>query len=883
MKKPVDKKKLFKILLPAVIVLLFFFFLFLPSLVESYLSDSLKELGLKDPRLTVRHVGINQLDIRRLSLGEPGNPDLIIPTLAMDFSWIDLLKGRVRKIEISGMKLNVAAGKEGITVKGLEPLFNTKSEGKPTLPVNRIEIDSSVIQVDWEGRSLAIPFSLSAVTGGADRMVSFSMDLTPYGEAIAVKGTLNMDSGAGAITVAADDAHLEKYFNDFNITFFQWLKSRVQLKAEINVADWGIRDSHISLAIPAFSAGFPGGNLKGSVNLDFKLDQNLLPQDVRMKLRFEGINDKNFKIEIPFDLDIDGSRLDALQFKLAELRFQQPPGICFKDFAGTASLAAGQMQVRGSYECAIDPGFVSWLSPALEMEGKLEIKGNVTVRSNDKGAEWNLDGKGRGKVFLATKNTKTIQAGMENLALSFASTGKGTTIKNRLDVELKGVAIQYEDKVFSAGNILSQNSIETADGKNWTGGGRLKMTAARVKQTNGIAAEGIGIDASWQYPFTAGLNPGNWAIASLKLGDLDLGKLSGELKQKENGVDFSGTAHTPVEALKIQVNGTCQWLEPQTGIDALLQVEVPEIQITRDSQLSRLHPALTGYRWAGYISGTGTVSFLQGNLTSRARLNLRDLEMESDTGGLKCRGMKAEILFSDLLDFQTGVSQRIDFKSVDVSGMQLNEGHLVFEIISADSIYIEGGEFAFSGGRILLQPLRFDLKGEELKVTLYGDRIDFAKMVNALQGDKIASGGAELNGMITVGLSDGIPVFRDGYLYSTPGVGGNIKFLRSDAISGGVLLVEEAIKDFNYEWIKLKINTNILNDKLNITAYINGVPARKLPLTYDTKSKDIVREKGGKRNLELKGLLLELRFNDLDLKRLMKGGMKIYSQDKKMP
>ncbi|MCU0287490.1 MAG: hypothetical protein MUF15_13985, partial [Acidobacteria bacterium] len=88
---------------------------------------------------------------------------------------------------------------------------------------------------------------------------------------------------------------------------------------------------------------------------------------------------------------------------------------------------------------------------------------------------------------------------------------------------------------------------------------------------------------------------------------------------------------------------------------------------------------------------------------------------------------------------------------------------------------------------------------------------------------------------------------------------------------------EEAVKNFDYEWIKLKLDT--IKNKLNVTAFINGVPADKLPLTYDMKTKNIVRDAAGKRTLELKGLLLELRFKDLDLKRLMRGGFKIYSQE----
>ncbi|HLP62099.1 MAG TPA: YdbH domain-containing protein, partial [Candidatus Deferrimicrobium sp.] len=629
-----------------------------------------------------------------------------------------------------------------------------------------------------------------------------------------------------------------------------------------------------SLATPAFSASISRGNIiKGSVNLDFKLNRHMQPENVQLKLRIENIDDKVIQVEIPFNIDITGSRLTNLQLKLDYLKLKQPPGIHFRDFNGTASLDNGRLQAQGAFACGIDAEFFPWLSPGLKMEGGLSFKGNVQVLADDKGTTWNLSGLGGGKVLFTTED---LRAGMGNLAISLAAVGKGDRIENRLDVDLKNVAIKYEDLVFSAAHIFSQNNINMTDGKNWTGWGKVKMETARLKQTDGIDAQGIDLDAAWQYPFTRA-NQGNWTIASLKLGNLDLGKLTGEVKQKEDGFDFSGDVQTPVEPLKMKMTGSFDW--PEKGNGALLQVEIPETQIVKDSQLSRLHPSLAGYRLLGYISGSATVTFLQGNLHSGARLKFHDLEMESDTGGIKSRGMKSEIIFKDLLNFKTEVEQRIDFESMEVSGLQLNKGHLVFEIISPDSIYIEGGEFAFSDGRILLQPLRYNFNGKDLKITIYGDRINFAEMVNKLQGDQIAFGKAELNGLLTVRISDGIPVFRDGYLYSTPGVGGNIKFERSETISGGVLLVEEAVKNFNYEWIKLKLDT--VKDKLNITAFINGVPADKLPLTYDMKTKDIVRDKGGKRSLELKGLLLELRFKDLDLKRLMQGGLKIYSQEKK--
>jgi hypothetical protein len=592
------------------------------------------------------------------------------------------------------------------------------------------------------------------------------------------------------------------------------------------------------------------------------------------------------QIEIPFAVEIEGSRLSALRFKFTGLSLQRPPGIRCKDFAGTISIDAGNLQVEGSYDCGVDTGLVSRLFPALKMKGELEIKGNVRVLANDRGTTWNLQGQGRGKVFLLSKN---VRAGMENLALSFASAGKGNRIRNNLDIELKGVEIKSGDLFFSAGNILSQSTIEVAAGKIRTAGGRLKIAAGQVMQKDGIAAEGIHLDTPWRYPAAAKTgtkkttsneqNPGNWGIASFKTGNLNIGKITGEVKQKENGIELSGTVLTPLEPLKMKVTGTCQWLEDGTA--ASLYFEVPETQLPENSQPGRLHPTLAGYRCSGYVSALGTISLLQGNWNSRARLKIRGLDLESESGGIKCRGMNTEITFKDLLDFQTGFSQRLDFKDVNISGIQLQKGNLVFEMNGADSLYIGGGECTFGGGRILLQPLRFDINEKDMQITLHSDRIDFTEIVNVLLGDKIASGAAQISGRLTIDISGGIPVFSDGDLYSIPGVGGNIKFLQSEAISGGILLVEEAVKDFNYDWIKVKLET--VKEKSHMIAFINGKPARKLPLTYDSKSKDIIRDKTGGRNLELKGLLLELHFKDIDLKSLIKGGAKIYFQKKKMP
>ena len=131
-------------------------------------------------------------------------------------------------------------------------------------------------------------------------------------------------------------------------------------------------------------------------------------------------------------------------------------------------------------------------------------------------------------------------------------------------------------------------------------------------------------------------------------------------------------------------------------------------------------------------------------------------------------------------------------------------------------------------------------RGEGFQATFRCEGVDLAEMLNALAGSEIVSGDARLSGVIPVKMAGGSPVFLDGYLDTAPGSGGRLQVSKPEAISGGQVLVEEAIRDFHYNWIKVRLSSR--NDRLNMVVSIDGAPARKLPLRYDQKKKDFVRD-----------------------------------------
>ena len=372
--------------------------------------------------MTIRHVGSRQIDIQGLTLGDGETPDLMIPSLAVDYSLARLLKGRIEKIEITGMKLNVTAGKGSVTVKGLEALFRNQKRGKLTLPAHQVHIASSMASVDWNGRKTIVPFELQVMADDSGEKVVFSADLNPDGDTITITGTLNTGSGDGTIKLAVRQADAGKYLDDFNVAVFQWFKSRVQLNAEINMSAWRIFANRVSLVTRAFSAGFPGGTMTGALQLDCRLNREFEPEEIRLKLRLTSVGQTDFQIEIPFDLAVTGGRLDILKFKLDDLKLQRPPGIALQNVFGTASIQGDQLKIQGSYGCRVDATFFNWLFPASGTKGQLAVTGTVQIAAGGQGTAWNLKGTGRGNVALASKHAQAKAAG---LTFSFDSSGHG--------------------------------------------------------------------------------------------------------------------------------------------------------------------------------------------------------------------------------------------------------------------------------------------------------------------------------------------------------------------------------------------------------------------------------------------------------------------------
>ena len=96
--------------------------------------------------------------------------------------------------------------------------------------------------------------------------------------------------------------------------------------------------------------------------------------------------------------------------------------------------------------------------------------------------------------------------------------------------------------------------------------------------------------------------------------------------------------------------------------------------------------------------------------------------------------------------------------------------------------------------------------------------------------------------------------FEDGFLYSSPGQGGSVKVSAFDILAAGIPkntpqfaqvdFAAEALKNFQYNWVKLILNTE--GEDLIMEMQMDGKPVQSLPFKYDSQSGLLQRiENGG--------------------------------------
>lgn len=864
-----------------------FYIFFLPGLVENTLMKVIIDLGFSDPNLHVRQVTPYKLDIRNFNAGPLKKPALKIPAISIDFSPLSLWKNQLHSIKISGASLVLNYKDNILSIKGLNLVKDTSKTSQSEWGIQTITIDTSQIKLNINGKTIYIPFQGTIKQKDIQGHFSLDFSLILFGDKIFFKADLDLNKNSGTLNILSSSIHLQNLDHVFDKPLPFLFKGKAAIKTKILLNEGKIFSAGLSLKIRDFHMFHADGQVKGSTNIKAEFSKNLNLSNLTIETTTTKAKYRGFAIKKPFKLFIQTQDLQSFDFRFSSIAFTNSLAD-FHEIKGKALHTEEHWSINGDYNCSLN---MDALRSRLQKESFLlssgsqdlfDLQGSFSSSLDKTGLTWKIIGKGNRGLDLMLGNY-LIKA--ENCFLLVSARGKGNVIKGKVNLKAKKLIAKWTGDLgknkLTAAQIQLQSRLEyDLSAAKKRADVRIRLVSATFFEENGLEAKGINLDTSMVWPPIKGsaAAPGSFNIGSLDFSGTQINSINGTLGQKGDTFVFSGQASLPVKPLALDFSGSARITDK--GPVILLDLNVPLTKLPPETSLDSLHPLLAGIKASGRF---GASIRLFPDSIIRGVLKIKEASLSFPESKIFLEGVESEIRFKDLASFISEPGLSLRFKKLSFGDIPLTDGELVFTLEDEDSVFFEKGVFNWCRGRLHANSFRYffdENRENEFKLILYCDRINFNDMINTLMGKKMTTGSGEISGIIPLRINKGVPVFEKGFLYSTPGVKGNIAVTESHLISGGVLLVEEAIKDFLYESIKVSMDT--VDNNLNMTVFINGTPNRILPLVYDNKKKDFVRIDSGKSGVKLQGLNLRLRFIDIDLKTLFKknGGFQFLSNQK---
>ena len=212
---------------------------------------------------------------------------------------------------------------------------------------------------------------------------------------------------------------------------------------------------------------------------------------------------------------------------------------------------------------------------------------------------------------------------------------------------------------------------------------------------------------------------------------------------------------------------------------------------------------------------------------------------------------------------------------MSLGDLTAENGTIDFQIESLRSLLIEKAHFGWSGGKVDTQAMRLSRGTEDYQLIFYCDRLNLARVLEQF-GAAAAEGGSSVSGRIPIRYAPGKLSFDDGFLFSTPGTGGKIRLTGTEILTAGIPpdtpqfaqmeLAREALKDYDYSWAKLRLNSE--GENLLLQMQMDGKPAKTLPFVYSKDIGGFIRVEAESQGSRFQGIRLDVNFR-LPLNKLL--------------
>jgi len=394
----------------------------------------------------------------------------------------------------------------------------------------------------------------------------------------------------------------------------------------------------------------------------------------------------------------------------------------------------------------------------------------------------------------------------------------------------------------------------------------------------GIAARGMSVNLPVTFPDARG--SGRFTIEELVYDDrLHLGAAGRIHRTGPAAVTFDGTLEMPDAAdLSIAFTGNAGLSpDPHVKVDA-------ESERFRFSAF-RFESLLPAVPWsADYdFDVTAKGSFLWNNnlVTTGGELVIHDGTLTLPDMDMTAAGIKGTLAMKDIVNPVSFPGQVLTIDEIQAGDFAFSDAHIRFTLEADQHLVMENIRVKWCSGLVSTESVRLPSSDGSVSMTVYCDRIQLNQLLEQL-GGLHSRGKGTLNGRIPVRFTDGDISFDNGFLFSTPGQGGRIIINNPQKLLAGIPvdsprfvqldLAAEALRDFEYTWARLTLNT--VEDTLAVNMELDGKPGRLLPFVYKKDLGTFVRVDAKSPGSHFQGITLDVNLR-LPFNQVMQFGKKI--------
>ncbi len=852
---------------------------FLPRYIE---RNILPDIGRRlSSSLTgqVRGIGFSAADFGDIVLGDSPNPAVTIGSIHAEYSVPDLLAKKMGQVTVNGLSLHMEVADGRIIMPGIDleklaapqtSALGTEAKSSGTdLPfaVGSFQVKSGLLHIVYDGERFLLPFDLSLDSidpGSGLPVYNLSLLLMPMGEEILLAGSIDLTGNTSTFTLAADSLHLDRFAKLTGIDSQNLTLGKASIRGEAAIGLFPFAIVSASLAIdpdvlhfgktPVSFAPAPDGS--HTINIELK---NIKEQ---LLVKMQGF----ISSPLAASLELNGSvtREPDNVLGSGNMIIRVTAAKNAETGGGPLPMLLNNAEFRGDFDLAYNKSG-TWRAE-LKSPGQKQQTGqprSLQVRYDTVSLQagmpaFALLGHGSGGTTEAqvTIALPRIQAGYGDMEINVPGAslqasytqdyglGQDRTSSTVLRLELGSTKLQQKGLNVKAdfslqGKMASQlrNNVKTQRAE-----GTITVRNAEITASDsGVKLGAIAGRIPWAWPPTGREMTGELKVPAIRWKNVDLGSFAAEIKAKDMNYRLDGKYRSSLlQDFVTIVTGSVDMAGASYVGEIALQADMTPFAAVN---LGTFAPALDKAYFSGELGLDSALVFAQGSFKGHMQAKLQNGSFDFPEKKYRINGIELSMLIPALPDLRTAPAQTLQFAEAAIGNLSFTKGKMLWQVESPESVFLEEGMVQWAGGRVFTNAVRFAPTMKEFVVPLFCDRLRLTEILQQFEISN-AEGEGNVSGRIPLRLGRNTIGVEDGFLYSSPGQGGSVKVAAFALFSAGIPkntpqfaqvdFAAEALKNFQYNWVKLLLNSE--GDDLVLQMQMDGKPVQSLPFRYDSRT-----------------------------------------------